>query len=143
MGLVLLGAAGSVETPEADPAFARQLPVEMGDVSAFEVVSGDLANATASGRYRFYVNPLFPGLYQVMRHRVRLTIDGQAAPGEKVVGNRQPGQGEPLRVWARIETAEPVRWGSITPGTEEYLIEVGRLMQVLSAHRAARTLPLP
>lgn len=143
MGLVLLSAAGSAETEELDPAFARQLPVEVGDVSAFEVVSGDFANATASGRYRFYVNPLFQGLYQVMRYRVRFTIDGQTAPTEKVVWNRQPGQREPLLVWERSATGEPVRWRSITPGTEEYVIEMGRLMQVLSAHGAARTLPLP
>ena len=143
MGLVLLGAAGSAETPELDPAFARQLPVEMGDLSTFEVVSGDFANAAAAGRYRFYVNPLFQGLYQVMRYRVHFTVDGQAAPTEKVVWNRQPGQRVPLLVWARVATGEPVRWRSITPGTEEYVIEMGRLMQVLFAQGAARTRPLP
>jgi hypothetical protein len=37
VGLVLLGAAGSAEAPELDPAFARELPAEVGDVSTFEM----------------------------------------------------------------------------------------------------------
>ena len=139
MGLVLLGAAGSAEAPEPDPAFARQLPAEVGDVSTFETVSGAVTSASVSGRYRFYVNPLFQALYQVMRYRVRFTVDGEAAPTEKVVWNRRPGQREPLVVWARVATEEPVRWRSITPGTDEYLIEMGRLMQILSAHGAVRS----
>ena len=138
VGLVLLVTAGSVDAPEVDPAFARDLPVEMGDLSTFEVVSGAFTNRTASGRYCFYVNPLFQGLYQVMHYRVRFTVDGEAAPTEKVVWNREPGQRKPLVVWARIATGEPVRWRSITPGTEEYVIEMGRLMQILSAHGASR-----
>jgi len=139
VGLVLLGAAGSAEAPEPDPGFARELPAEMGDVSTFETVSGVFTSASASGRYRFYVNPLFQALYQVMRYRVRFTVDGEQAPTEKVVWNRRPGQREPLVVWARVATEGPTRWRSITPGTDEYLIEMGRLMQVLSAQGTARS----
>jgi hypothetical protein len=139
MGLVLLGAAGLAEAPEPDPAFARELPAEVGDVSTFELVSGAFTNVSASGRYRFYVNPHFQALYQVMRYRVRFTVDGEAAPAEKLVWNRRPGQREPLVVWARVAAGGPVRWRSITPGTDEYLLEMGRLMQILSAHGAARS----
>jgi hypothetical protein len=135
VGLVLLGATGSA--PELDQAFAGELPVEVGDVRTFEVVSGVFKSPTASGRYRFYVNPHFQALYQVMRYRVRFTVDGEAAPTEKVVWNRQPGRREPLVVWARTATGEPARWRSLTPGTEEYITEMGRLIQVLSAHGAS------
>ncbi len=64
MGLVLLGAAGSAEAPELDPAFARELRAEVGDVSTFEMVSGAFTSASASGHYRFYVNPHWQALYQ-------------------------------------------------------------------------------
>lgn len=138
-GLLLLGAAGSAEAPEPEPGtFARELPAEVGDVSAFEVVSGEFTSASASGQYRFYVNPGWRALYQLMRYRVRFPGESGATPLEKVVWNRQPGQRVPLLVWERVREREPAEWRVVTPGTAEYRTEMGHLMEILLVHRAAR-----
>jgi hypothetical protein len=145
-GLLLLGPAGLAEAPRADLGFALLLPEDIVDLSTFEVVSGDFTTAISSGRYRFYVNPKWQGLYQVMRYRLSYGNDGGAAATEKLVFNRHPGQREPLAVWERIAHDEPARWRPLSPGTPEYTLEMGRLMQVLGVHRQARgveTLPIP
>jgi hypothetical protein len=143
-GLLLLGSAGLAEVPR-ELAFALLLPEDVVDVSTFEMVSGEFTTTISSGRYRFYVNPKWQSLYQVMRYSLSFVEDGGASATEKVVFNRHPGQREPLAVWERIAQDEPARWRPLSPGTPEYTLEMGRLMQVLGRHgqvRGLRTTPL-
>lgn len=139
-GLLLLGPAGLAEIPGGELAFALQLPEDVMDVSTFEMVSGEFTTTISSGRYRFYVNPKWQSLYQVMRYSLRFVEDGGASASEKVVFNRHPGQREPLAVWERIAQDEPARWRPLSPGSPEYTLEMGRLMQVLGRHSQARRL---
>jgi hypothetical protein len=138
-GLLLMGGGALADSP-GEPAFTFALPVEVGDVSGWEEVSGEFALPNATGRYCFYVNPRFLALYQVMRYRVSFAADGPAAPvpSEKVVWNRRPGERVPLVVWERIFEGEPTGWRVMTAGSPEYQTEMGRLMSVLAAHRTAR-----
>jgi len=137
-GLLLMGAAGGAEASEHDASFARELPGDVSDVSAWEVVRGNFTSPGAAGRYAFYVNPRWQALYQLMRYRVRFTEDGDAAPTEKVVWNRRPGERVPLLVWERVAAREPAEWRALVPETAEYQVEMGRLLQILSVHRAVR-----
>jgi hypothetical protein len=139
-GLLFLGPTGLAEAPPAEPGFALLLPQEVIDVSTFKMVSGEFTTTVSSGRYRFYVNPKWQSLYQVMRYSLRFVEDGGASAAEKVVFNRHPGEREPLAVWERIAQDEPARWRSLSPGTPEYTLEMGRLMQVLGRHSQARRL---
>ena len=144
-GLLLLGPAGLAEVPRAELAFALHLPEDIIDVSTFEMVSGEFTTTISSGRYRFYVNPKWQSLYQVMRYSLTFVEDEGASSAEKVVFNRHPGLREPLAVWVRIAHDEPARWRPLSPGTLEYTLELGRLMQVLGRHsqaRGGRTTPL-
>jgi hypothetical protein len=141
----LLVAAARATGHEPDRGFASTLPAAVGDVSDWEVVTGDFATAQMRGSYRLYVNPARLAMYQLMRYQVELL--GQAgngdprASGERVAFIQRPGTAEPMLLWARDATVIGTAWRAIAADRIEYRAEMGILIRVLGSHRAARTAP--
>lgn len=121
--------------------FAPRLPVGVSDVSGWENVRGSFATAHLSGSYRFYVNPRFPALFQVMRYRVRFGasaggLDRDYRSAERVVWHEYPGRREPLRCFERtVPPSAEQEWREMTPGTPEYIREMGVVIRVLGMYR--------
>jgi len=140
-GLLLAGAARAAD-PDGRALFATTLPAGAGDVSGWEIVTGSFETETERGAYRLYVNPQRSAMYQLMRYRVELRLpanaqEQQRGTAERVAFIRRPGVREPMLCWERLPGDAPA-WREITAGTDEYLLEMNVLMQVLAAHRAAR-----
>jgi hypothetical protein len=140
-GLLLAGATGGGDR-DVSARFAPTLPAEVGDVSGWEVVSGQYETTVERGSYLFYVNPLRGAIYQLMRYRVELRAvaspEEQGRGGaERVAFIPRPGVHEPMLCWERTAGAEPA-WREVGAGTAAYLLEMKVLMHVLAAHRAAR-----
>jgi hypothetical protein len=119
--------------------YAPSLPSAVGDVSRWEVVTGDFdAPKRMRGSYRFYVNPARLAMYQLMRYRVQLLNpagDGGRGSAERVAFVRHPGAREPMLIWVR---EAPEAWRALVANTDEYRIEIGVVMGVLAVHRSAR-----
>jgi hypothetical protein len=141
-GLLL---AASVRAPaqDLDPGFAPTLPAAVGDVSRWEIVTGDFENPRMRGSYQFYVNPARQAMYQLMRYRVELLArnedEARWSPGERVAFVQHPGSRDRMLIWVRDATSAGPQWRPIVADTDEYNIEVGVLMGVLVVHRAARS----
>jgi hypothetical protein len=140
-GLLLAGAAGAVDPDRSGP-FAATLPASIDDVSGWQMVTGSFETGTERGSYRLYVNPARAALYQLMRYRIELV--GVMSPqeqrrggAERVAFIRHPGVREPMVCWERLGGAVP-GWREVPADTDEYRLEMGILMRVLNAHRAAR-----
>jgi hypothetical protein len=140
---LLLTGAGRLFAQESGIAFSPTLPERIGDVSGWEIVSGDFETAQIRGGYRLYVNPARPALYQLMRYRIdRLP----AAPPEvdprlgveRVAFIRHPGVREPMLYWRKQPRGVVPAWHEVPHGTREYQDEMGLLMRVLAVHRGAR-----
>jgi hypothetical protein len=139
---LLLAVAARAAAQESDPGFASTLPAAVGDVSGWELVTGDFETASMRGSYRFYVNPLRQAMYQLLRYRVELLGEpGDVAsrlPGERVAFVEHPGTHERMRIWAREATLDGAEWRPVVAEAHEYKVEIGVLMGVLAIHRAAR-----
>jgi hypothetical protein len=128
--------------------FAPTLPDGIGDVSRWQLVTGDFDTRRARGEYRFYVNPARTAMYQLMRYRVQL-LEGatdeerRRGPAERVAFVRQPGAREPMALWERQPPGADPAWREIVAGTSAYRLEMGVLMRVLGVHRVARTAEAP
>jgi hypothetical protein len=140
-GLVVVAALRATGH-EPDGGFAPTLPAAVGDVSDWEVITGDFETAQMRGSYRLYVNPARLAMYQLMRYQVELLGQARDAyrrtDGERVAFIQRPGIAEPLMLWARDATGIGTAWRAIAPDRSEYKAEMGILMQVLGSHRAAR-----
>jgi hypothetical protein len=141
--LAFVAGAGPAMAQDAGPAFAFALPEGVGDVAAWETVSGEFETETMRGAYRFYVNPVRAAMYQVMRYRVELVgaagVSARArGSAERVAFVRRPGAREPLACWERQAPGVTPAWRRIGAETEEYRREMTVLMQVLAVHRMAR-----
>jgi hypothetical protein len=140
-GLLLLAAARA-PGHEPDAGFAPTLPAAVGDVSDWEVVTGDFETAQIRGSYRLYVNPVRLAMYQLMRYQVEVlgpaSGEYRRASGERVAFVRHPGTTEPMLLWARDAAVAGTSWRSVTPDQDEYRAELGILMRVLAIHRAVR-----
>jgi len=141
--VLVLASAGQGGARAAGPVFSPTLPAGIGDISGWQIVTGDFETAEIRGGYRLYVNPAKPALYQLMRYR----IDRQpGAPeqsdrrlgAERVAFIRNPGVREPMVYWERQPAGVVPQWREIAPGTREYIDEMGLLMRVLAVHRSAR-----
>ena len=140
---LLLALGLPTAAPAGEAVFAAILPDAVGDVSTWTVVTGDFETPTERGRYRFYVNPGRAAMYQLMRYRVELIGPSEAAAGrsgdaERVAFVQRPGVREPMLFWTRQPPGASPAWRPLVPGSHEYLVEIGVIMRVLAAHRAAR-----
>jgi hypothetical protein len=138
---LVLAAAARAYAQDATPSFAATLPAAVGDVSGWEVVTGDFATARLRGSYRFYVNPARAAMYQLMRYRVELLgpgEEGRRRPGERVAFVVNPGAHVPMLIWTREDAATGPGWRLMAADTDEYKIELAVLMGVLAVHRTAR-----
>ncbi len=139
---LLLGAAARAAGQDPDAGFAPTLPATVGDVSRWEVVTGDFETARMRGSYRFYVNPARQAMYQLMRYRVELLgepgEEHRRSAGERVAFAQHPGLPEPMLMWARDATGAGPEWRPIAAESDEYKIEIGVIMRLLAVHRAAR-----
>lgn len=145
-GLLLAGAPGAALTDEPAP-FAATLPPSVGDVSGWAIEGGEFQTRTEQGSYRLYVNPERSAMYQLMRYRVELRMpaspeEHRRGVAERVAFIRFPGVRVPMDCWERLP-GEATQWREVAPGTGEYRLEMGVLMRVLAAHRAAETTPSP
>jgi len=141
-GLLLLAAVSSPGQDGA-AAFARVLPLDVGDVSGWETITGEFETQAARGAYLFYVNPRRQALYQLMRYRVQLLdagtdLERQRGAAERVAFVRRPGSREPLLCWQLEPLGTVPAWRQVQPGTDEYQLEMATLMRVLAVHRAIR-----
>ncbi len=140
---LLVAAAARAAAQEPDPGIAPTLPAGVGDISGWELVTGDFETAHMRGSYRFYVNPARQAMYQLMRYRVDLLgqprYELRRAAGERVAFVEHPGLPEPMLIWARDATGAVLVWRPIAADTDEYRNELAVLMGVLAVHRAART----
>lgn len=141
LALLLAGLARPAATAGAE--FSPSLPGGVGDVSGWELVTGDFETGTARGTYRFYVNPGRPAMYQLMRYRVEIlrpwpAVEERRGDAERVAFVSRPGVREPMLFWVRRPGGAGPAWRAITAGTDEYRAEIGVLMAVLEVHRAAR-----
>ena len=132
----------------ADGSFASTLPDGVGDVSRWLVVTGEFDAAGSRGAYRLYVNPARQAMYQLMRYRVELVgarrgEEARRGSAERVAFVRQPGFSEPMLLWESGDPGAAPAWREIKAGTNEYRAELGVLMGVLAAHRAARAAQAP
>jgi hypothetical protein len=146
-GLLLAFAAGAAGQG-VDGRFDPTLPAGVGDVSRWLLVTGEFDAAGSRGFYRFYVNPARQAMYQLMRYRVELLGSrtgeaGRRSSAERVAYVRRPGISEPMLLWVRGHAGAPHAWREIQAGTDEYRMEIGVLMGVLAAHRAARAAQVP
>jgi hypothetical protein len=119
----------------------------VGDVSRWEIITGDFEARRMRGAYRFYVNPSRQAMYQLMRYRVELLGRGgeetRGGSAERVAFVRRPGTREPMLLWARSAGGAEPAWRPIGPDTDEYRVEIGVLMRVLAVHRAVRAAQAP
>ncbi len=143
LALTVLLVAGLGGVPRAEE-FSAPLPEGFPDVSAWELVTGGADNERVTASYKFYVNPLRQGLYQVMRYRVRFPNpagDGQRlySVAEKAIWNELPGQGAPLRCFELVTEPLPrlPHWRELAPRTREYDHEMAVVIQLLFLHRDA------
>ena len=139
---LLLAFAVPVAGQDADLDFAPVLPEGVGNVTGWQVITGDFETANARGAYRFYVNPVRAAMYQLMRYRVDLRgaagASGRERSGaERVAFIRRPGVPEPMACWERQPPGTSPAWRELTAGTEEYNLEMGVLFQTLAVHRRA------
>jgi hypothetical protein len=145
--LLLLGALRAAAQGGTD-AFAPSLPDGIGDVSRWQIVTGDFDTLGARGEYRLYVNPARSAMYQLMCYRVQFlegaTVEerGRGA-GERVAFVRRPGLREPMALWERAPPGSGPAWLEVAAGTNAYHLEMGVLMRVLGIHRAARSTEVP
>lgn len=133
---------------EGVAAFSPTLPEGVGDVSRWELITGDFETQATRGEYRFYVNPARAAMYQLMRYRVQLLgattgEERRRGTAERVAFVRQPGVRKPMLFWEREPAGVTPAWRAIGAGTDEYRMEVGVLMSVLAVHRAARAAQVP
>jgi hypothetical protein len=145
-GLLLAQAPGA-PPPAASRAFAATLPALVGEVSGWEVVTGEFETTADRGSYRFYVSPTRGALYQLMRYRVEVlnaenAEERQRGMAERVVFVPRPGVREPMLCWERLAGAE-AGWREVAAGTAAYALEMRVLMRVLGVHRAARVPTTP
>lgn len=138
-------AAGALVAGSGAVPFEASLPRAIGDVSRWEVVTGEFETTAMRGEYAFYVNPARGALYQLMRYRVELIGAGNAeerarGSDERVAYVAHPGVREAMLCWQRQPGAEPF-WREVPAGTPAYSLEMRVLMHVLAAHRAARLAP--
>jgi hypothetical protein len=146
VGLLLAGGPGAALSDESAP-FASILPGTVGDVSGWAIEAGQFQTGAARGSYRLYVNPQRAALYQLMRYRVELlaatsTQEQQRGTAERVAFIRRPGVREPMESWRRLP-GDVTEWREVAAGTDEYLVEMGVVMHVLAAHRAATAAATP
>jgi hypothetical protein len=139
---LLLACAARATGQEGVADFSPTLPSGVGDVSGWQLISGDFTTRSARGEYRFYVNPARAAMYQLMRYRVQLLgattgEERRRGPAERVAFVRQPGVREPMLFWEREPAGVTPAWRAIGAGTDEYRMEIGVLMGVLAVHRAA------
>jgi len=139
---LLLVVATGLGAQERAAGFAPSLPRDVGDVSRWEIVTGDFDVPQMRGSYRFYVNPSRQAMYQLMRYRVELLRQRsdayQRASGERVAFVRHPGTRERMLIWTRAATEGGPSWRLVVADTDEYKIELSVLMGVLALHRAVR-----
>ena len=142
--LVVLAALAGAPTLGQDSAlFAAVLPEAVVDVRGWETITGEFETPVARGAYVFHVNPRLQAIYQVMRYRVELLspqtrLQRQRGTAERVAFIRKPGTREPMRCWELNPVGASSPWRELRPATDEYKLEMGLLMRVISVHRAAR-----
>jgi hypothetical protein len=133
LAVVLLAAAAGAD--EAD--FARAPPVAIAGFDDWRILSGEVGATPLAFGYRFYVNPQRPGIYSVMRYRLRTEKDGRKAT-EKFLWVERPGKREPMRCFELGPGSGGAEktWREMTPDTAEYQREMRILMAVLHGQNA-------
>ncbi len=125
-------------TPLALGQFASEGPRVIPAMAGWERISGDLEFATPrmAVHYEFYVNPLRPMIYEVVRYRVtEFAAPGSGQPSrvrEKLQWDRD---GRDLRRFECVPRAGAAcAWEEMEKGGDAYLREVALLMQLYNGH---------
>ena len=122
--------------------FAPTLPAAVGDVSAWEIVTGEFETTAERGTYAFYTSPTHRALYQLMRYRIELREpvgpeERRRGRAERVAYIPRPGVREPMLCWERLAGVEPA-WRAVAPDTPAYALEMKVLIRVLAVHGTLR-----
>jgi hypothetical protein len=142
-GLVLGGDPQAPQAPAAPSnAFAPTLPAAVGDVSAWEIVTGEFETTGERGSYAFYISPTHRALYRLMRYRIELREpvgpeERRRGRAERVAYVPRPGVREPMLCWERLAGVE-TSWRVVAPDTPAYALEMRVLIRVLAVHGALR-----
>jgi hypothetical protein len=120
--------------------FTASLPSGVPDLHGWEKVAGaaDLVEPPLRVEYEFYVNPVRPGLYELIRYRVTLPLGTRLAANypalEKVQWQR--GARDLRRFECRPAAARsaPCRWRELPPGSEAYEREVSVIVWLYGLH---------
>jgi hypothetical protein len=121
--------------------FAATLPDGLPSMLGWEKITGeaDLENPRLRLQYEFYVNPVRPALYELIRYRVTLP-DGTAGADDYPAREKlqwQAGQKDLRRFECGpvAEPRSPCRWRELVQGSAEYRREVGVILWLYGVHR--------
>jgi hypothetical protein len=121
--------------------FAATLPAGLPSMQGWEKITGEvtLDNPRLRVQYEFYVNPVRPALYELIRYRVTVPDRPAGAedypPLEKL--QWQAGQQDLRRFECApgAELGSPCRWRELVQGSEEYHREVPVILWLYGVHR--------
>jgi hypothetical protein len=121
--------------------FVPTLPAGLPDMDGWERITGDalLDEPRLRVQYEFYVNPLRPGLYELIRYRVTLPQGPTGAedypPIEKL--QWQAGQKDMRRFECGPATGHgsACQWRELVQGSAEYHREVPVILWLYGVHR--------
>lgn len=121
--------------------FAATLPAGLPSMQGWEKITGEvvLDNPRLRVQYEFFVNPVRPGLYELIRYRVTLP-DGPAGAGDYPPLEKlqwQAGQRDLRRFECgpRPEPGAPCQWRELVQGSAEYHREVSVILWLYGVHR--------
>lgn len=120
---------------------AATLPEGLPSMQDWEKITGeaDLENPRVRVQYEFYVNPVRPALYELIRYRITLpegTADADDYPAREKL-QWQAGQKDMRRFVCGpgAEPAAPCRWRELVQGSAEYNREVAVILWLYGLHR--------
>lgn len=139
MAAVALLVLALVPLPALLP-FTATLPDGMPSLQQWEKITGEveLDSPRLRLQYEFYVNPVRPGLYELIRYRITLPEGPAGAddypPLEKL--QWQSGEKDMRRFeCAPSEPGTPCRWRELARGSPEYHREMPVILWLYGMHR--------
>jgi len=120
---------------------AATLPEGLPSMQHWEKITGDaeLTNPRLRVQYEFYVNPVRPGLYELIRYRVTLPEGSAGADDYPALEKLQWQAGlKDLRRFEcgpGAEPASPCRWRELVQGSAEYHREMPVILWLYGLHR--------
>ena len=130
--------------PPASPApFTRHLPKGVPDGAGWLRIAGNIEvdSPPVAVQYEFFVNPVRPALYEVVRYRVTqkdpLRTDGRYDAAERLQWHHEA---RDMRRWQCVADPAPgasCRWNEVAHGSTDYIREARVLLWLYGLHQRA------